>query len=159
MKKLKLIGVLLFLAGFLAGALVFALAPTNQIEIPFAYQSTEVRAPGDFISSQDIKVYDDRIVIYVDNAQLSRYADSGSMLPVLSEYSNGIKIKPLSEEDVNLGDIITFKDGDNLIVHRVIEKGIDSEGIYFITKGDNNPVNDGKIRFSQIDSKTIMLIY
>ena len=81
------------------------------------------------------------------------------MKPLFDHSSNGIRIKPVSEDDINIGDIITFKEGNLLIIHRVIEKGIDNNGVYFITKGDNNFVSDGKIRFKDIEYKTIGIIY
>jgi len=45
-------------------------------------------------------------------------------------------------------------------VHRVVYKGKDSIGTYFILKGDNNEeVDPGKVRFEQIKYKTIAIIY
>ena len=41
----------------------------------------------------------------------------------------------------------------------VIEKGIDEDGIYFITKGDNNSITDGKIRFEDIEYITVGVIW
>ena len=81
------------------------------------------------------------------------------MLPVLDQESNGIRIVPKSENEVNEGDIITFKQDNLLIVHRVVEKGIDNQGVYFITKGDNNSLSDGKIRFKDIEYITIGVLY
>ena len=81
------------------------------------------------------------------------------MLPVLNENTNGIKVVPRSENEISAGDIVTFKQGDYLIVHRVIKKGQDSEGTYFVTKGDNTLFSDGKIRFKDILYKTIVLVY
>jgi len=41
---------------------------------------------------------------------------SGSMEPVLDENSNGIRIIPKSENDVHIGDIVTFQRGEDLII-------------------------------------------
>ncbi len=46
-----------------------------------------------------------------------------------------------------------------LIVHRVVDKGVDSDGVYFITKGDNNNYSDGKVRFEEIEYITIGILY
>lgn len=54
---------------------------------------------------------------------------------------------------------ISFKKDGDLIVHRVIEKGVDDMGVYFITKGDSNNVSDGKVRFEDIEYKTIGVIW
>jgi len=116
-------------------------------------------APSDFVDEEQIDVYDDKIVINIGGVSLSRYAPTGSMRPVLDYGSTGIRIVPEGESDINKGDIITFRDDSLLIVHRVVEKGIDSEGVYFITKGDNNSVSDGKIRFEDIEYLTVGVIW
>jgi hypothetical protein len=116
-------------------------------------------APSDFLTEKQIQIYDDKIVIYVDNASISRYAPTGSMKPLLDENSNGIRIIPENSNQINVGDIITFQENSYFIVHRVIEKGLDSKGVYFITKGDNNEIGDGKIRFEQIRYKTIGILW
>jgi len=132
----------------------------NVISGFFLYgNNEEVNAPYDFISEDDIIVYPDKIVLEIENYTLSKYSFSKSMIPVFDSGANGVGIKPNSEEDIHLGDIITFRQGDSLIVHRVVEKGIDSEGWFFITRGDNNNIIDDKIRFSQIDSVLVALIY
>ena len=80
-------------------------------------------------------------------------------MPVLDKGANGIRIKPATEDDVHVGDIISFRQDGYLIVHRVIDKGTDEQGIYFITRGDNNNVTDGKIRFEDIEYVTIGVIW
>ncbi|MBU4070322.1 MAG: signal peptidase I [Nanoarchaeota archaeon] len=128
----------------------------------FFYESingNDLKAPHDFVSPNDIEVYPEKIIINLKNYAISKYKDSGSMVPVLDDGANGVGITPKSEKDIHIGDIITFKQGNSFIVHRVIEKGIDDYGIFFITKGDNNDFDDGKIRFSQIESVLVAIIY
>ena len=114
--------------------------------------------PSDFLNDGDILVYSDKIILKIENAQISNY-ESDSMFPFLGKWANGIVVKPQNEEEVKVGDIITFKRGDKLIVHRVIEKGNDLEGVYFITKGDNTDFVDGKVRFEEIEHKLVGIIY
>ncbi len=117
---------------------------------------------SDYIQEQDIEIYNDKIIINVAGAVMSRYAPTGSMLPGINHTANGIEIPITDVNQIYVGDIIAFqpkKDSNELIVHRVIEIGYDSEGWYCITKGDNNPVDDGKIREWQVKFKTIMIIY
>ncbi len=163
----KLIKVsIIFLLGFLS-ANVAGLFLIYGSEIPFSFNNFSLTglfndnnsAPFDFIKENQIQIFEDKIVINVENASISSYAPTGSMLPVLDEGSNGIRIIPKSELDVHTGDIITFNQDNMLIVHRVIEIGTDSEGTYFITKGDNSPINDGKIRFKDIKYITIGIIW
>jgi len=116
-------------------------------------------SPSDFLGEQDILIYLDKVVLKITGASVSRYEASGSMRPVLDKGANGIRVKPINEEQIHVGDIVSFKKKDSLVVHRVIEKGMDDEGIYFITKGDNNDFVDGKIRFEDIKYVTLGLIY
>ena len=152
-----------FLIGILLGT-VLNFCLTYGMENPFlnglgVTNNMSSNGPFDFVKENQIEIYPDRIVIKVENASVSRYAPSGSMIPVLNDKSNGIRIKPKSESEIHIGDIITFERDGLLIVHRVIEKGSDEKGNYFITKGDNNGVSDGKVRFSDIKYITIGIIW
>jgi hypothetical protein len=118
-------------------------------------------APNDWVREGNIEIYSDRVVIYVDNASISRYEDSNSMVPVLDSGVNGIRIVP-EPEDIHIGDIVSYEAGwiDGLIVHRVVYIGEDEEGRYYILKGDNNIREDPeKVRFEQIRYITIALVY
>ena len=74
---------------------------------------------------------------------------SGSMLPVI-KINDVVVTKKVPEEDLEIGDIITFISPDDRfggisITHRIIDRLYDEEqGIYtFKTQGDNNNVADG----------------
>jgi len=159
---------IIFLVGFLSANILglyviygseMPLSLNNLSTLGFGFNSDNNSAPFDFIQEKDIKIYDDKIVINIGGASLSRYAPTGSMRPVLDEGSNGIRIVPESENDIHIGDIISFKQDDMLIVHRVVEIGNDEQGIYFITKGDNTGIVDGKVRFEDIKYITIGVLY
>jgi hypothetical protein len=140
--------------------ILFLLDNVNVISGFFLFEDAKIsNAPSDFIGEDKIFAYPDRLVIEIENYSLSRYASSESMIPLFDDGANGVGIKPNSEDELRVGDVITFRQGDDLIVHRIIEKGIDNEGYFFITKGDNNNLPDEKIRFSQIDSVLVVLIY
>jgi signal peptidase len=65
---------------------------------------------------------------------------SNSMYPSLQK-GDAIIIKKLNEQeigDLQLGDIIAFREGDYIITHRIIE----IEKGYYTTKGDNNNIKD-----------------
>ena len=154
---------IIFLFGFLS-ANIFTYVYMYGLESPFSNNfglsgDNSEKAPSNFINEKDIKIYGDKIVIEVPGASLSRYAPTGSMKPVLDEGSNGIRVVPESENDIEIGDIITFRQDNFLIVHRVVDMGTDSEGTYFITKGDNNSITDGKVRFKDIKYITIGVIW
>lgn len=114
----------------------------------------------DRLVERDILVYQDRIIIYLENATISNYGDSGSMKPTFDDGANGIRVKPSSAEDLSVGDIITFRSGLALVVHRIVDVGIDEDGVYYITKGDNNRLADGgKVGFDDIEYVTVGVLW
>ena len=53
-----------------------------------------------------------------------------------------------------------FTGNSTTILHRVIDKGTDSDGIYFYTKGDSNNREDGaKIRFENVTKIVVGVIW
>jgi len=149
---------MIFLIGFLSCLVVVAIGD-KELPLGIGNAAGELKTPGNWIDEKQIHVYNNAIVIDVANAGISEYADTGSMIPILNENSNGIRIVPQSAEQIDVGDIITFQSEGELIIHRVIEKGEDSEGTYFVTQGDNNNVSNGKIRFKDIKYVTIGIIW
>ena len=148
-----LIVMLVFLVGFMSAYFV------NYYSTGFTYFNGSVRAPSDFVDNKNILVYPDKVIIELEGARVSSYAPTGSMVPVLDVGANGISVKPHSEEEIQVGDIISFWREGDLIVHRVVEKETDEQGIYFVTKGDNSFVSDGKVRFGDVEHRLIGLIY
>ena len=65
---------------------------------------------------------------------------SNSMYPLIN-VGDGVMIKIVEDDtEINQGDIIAYRLGKHIIVHRVEQVvGYDS----YVTKGDNNDVNDG----------------
>jgi signal peptidase I len=68
---------------------------------------------------------------------------SGSMEPVLG-VGGLVIIRPVDAQDVNVGDVISFKlpDINTPICHRIIEKSQTADGLVFKTKGDANEEAD-----------------
>ncbi len=156
--ELILMGAVLVMNVFLFVSLSMSGSLTGFSFLNFGNES-DFKLPFDFVSENEILFYDNGILIQLENYTLSRYDSSESMVPFLGEGVNGVGIHPKSEEEIHVGDVISFEKDDSLIVHRVVKKGFDKEGVFFITKGDNNYFNDGKIRFSEIDSVLVALIY
>jgi len=149
-----------FLIGFVSCILLFYMFSISGVEKPIKVSfnnENSAEAPGDWIKLNQIELTENSIIINIDGASLSSYAPTGSMKPLLDEYSNGIRIVPTSPDQIKVGDIVTY--GKEKIVHRVIEKGEDEKGVYFITQGDNNEFSDGKIRFEDIKYVTIGILY
>jgi hypothetical protein len=154
---------LIFLLGFFSCAFMLYAFSYSSVEVPsitgFVPFRNNVEAPSDWVSDSDIIILKDKIILKIPEATLSSYADTGSMKPLFDEGANGIRIKPKSAEEIEVGDIISYRSFGFLVVHRVVEKGEDDKGTYFITQGDNNAFSDGKVRFEDIKYITIGIIY
>jgi hypothetical protein len=121
-----------------------------------------IDSPSDRIKEEDIYIFNRRIIINIENPIVARFTDTKSMEPVINKDSNAIEIVPESPDDINVGDIISYETplSQGTVIHRVIEKGIDEKGTYFITKGDNLDYSDPqKIRFSQIKRVVVGILY
>jgi len=82
---------------------------------------------------------------------------SGSMQPTLQVGDIVVSVKP-DPYKVETGDVIQFRKGEDMILHRVIEVDT-SEGRTFITKGDANTVPDlDPVSMEQIVGKRIFTI-
>lgn len=122
----------------------------------------EIASPMDRISEDQILVTNEKIVINLKGAEWASFTDTNSMDPLIDAGAHAIEVAPLSEDQVQVGDIAAYESeyADGTIIHRVVYKGEDEKGTYFILKGDNNPVSDpGKIRFEQIKRVVVAIIY
>jgi len=122
----------------------------------------EVASPYDRIKEEQIHVYEDRIIIDLDNAEWATFTDTNSMDPVIDEGANAIEIVPKSINEIHPGDIVSYESSyvDGTIIHRVKSVGYDPEGWYAIMQGDNNPTEDPeKVRFEQVRRIVVAIIY
>lgn len=84
---------------------------------------------------------------------------SGSMEPNL-KIGDIVVTKNVEQENIQIGDVISFRLGQSVVTHRVTDIGKDENGnIEYITKGDNNNVEDSKtVTIEQIEGKSFMVI-
>lgn len=118
--------------------------------------------PKDRINQEDITVLSDRVIINIDNPQWATFAPTKSMIPFLDSGAHAIQIRPQDEEDLEVGDIISYKSSfvDGIIIHRIIRIDYDERGWYAIVQGDNNPSPDPeRVRFNQIERVLVAIIY
>jgi|TARA_B100000315_G_C14400972_1_gene506453 hypothetical protein len=124
-------------------------------------KATEVNSPSDRIKEDQIKVYNSLVIMDIERSELVSLEDTNSMDPLIDEDSNILQIMPESPEDINVGDIVSYQDDfGKVILHRVVEISEDSEGKFFVLKGDNNDsVDDSKVRFEQIKGVLVAIVY
>jgi hypothetical protein len=148
-------------------ALLLIAAAAVAIEPSIAYslvtalpvQGTEYPSPADRVELGDIAVSDSGVTVTIPGAVLYAIADTNSMDPAIDKESTVLAIRPASESELIAGDIVIYRSGPTLIIHRLVETGTDSAGWYAIPKGDSNASDDGKVRFSQIEAVVIGIFY
>jgi hypothetical protein len=134
----------------------------ERIEKQFNTSISVETSPFNRIGKDDVKVYSDRVVIYVNKAFTAGFTESKSMYPFINEDVYALEIRPNNRSELKVGDVIGFesKAFNTTIIHRIIEIGSDEQGWYALTKGDNNPATDpGKVRFEDIRGVLVGLIY
>ncbi len=83
---------------------------------------------------------------------------SGSMEPGLNIGDIAV-VREVDESEINVGDVISFRQGQNVITHRITEKIETNGSTEYITKGDNNNAEDhGTITYENIEGKQITVI-
>lgn len=160
-KKQIIVVLLAFTLGLIFNG---AYSELSSLEMPLSLfqEGVERDSPSDWIKEDQIKVYNDKVIINLRDAEWASFTDTNSMDPLIDEKANAIEIIPKSVDDIHVGDIISYKSdyADGTIIHRVIKIGNDDKGWYCIVKGDNNQSPDpGKIRFNQIKRILVAIIY
>lgn len=78
---------------------------------------------------------------------------SGSMEPEIDIYDI-VGIKEVDQNELEINDIIAFRQGQSIITHRIIEIKNEDGNIKYITKGDNNNIKDeNEVHYSEIEGK------
>lgn len=123
-------------------------------------KSKELSSPSDWVKEEQIKVYHDKIILEVPNAIWSTFTDTNSMDPFIDVDSNAIEIKPTNSDSIKVGDVISYRSPYGVLIHRVVEKGEDQKGTFYIAKGDNNTLSDpAKVRFADVEGVVVAVIY
>ena len=82
---------------------------------------------------------------------------SGSMEPAY-HVGSVIYVVKVDPEELAVGDPVTFLLEGTTVTHRIIEKGTNEKGLYFVTQGDANNTSDPPIYPSNIIGKPVFSI-
>ena len=161
--KLKFLMALLviFLMGWFSNNIYSFLTNIDK-EQPFSISSNEIKSPGDWIKENQVKIRDKAVTIVIKNATWATFTDTNSMDPVIDSTSHAIKLIPQKPTELHVGDIVSFESeiANGIVIHRIIDRKVDEQGLYFITKGDNNKNPDSqKVRFDQITGVVVGILY
>lgn len=159
MRRRVLHKVLLFTFFFLL--LVSAVISLGEARLSAAFLGgKELQSPGDWVKEEQIKVYRDQVIINVNGASWAGFTDTNSMDPFIDENANAIEISPDNPQSINAGDVISYQTEKGVIIHRVLSKGEDELGVYYLVKGDNNNFGDPfKVRFENVKGVVVAVIY
>ena len=162
--KIPLLMTLMFIFGIVAGSayslFYFENFDKENNEKPLGGNDEKI-SPYPRVRQDQIKVFDDKVEIdFGRKITWATYTNSNSMDPILDERNYGIGIVPRNTNEIHVGDVIAYKYGNSIIVHRVVDIGSDEQGWYAITKGDNNGfVDPVKVRFNMINEILAAIIY
>jgi len=153
--------ILIFIAGFFSNSLI---SHINNIDAtqPYSTNTNELKSPYDHIKEEEIDVMVDKVVLNIKNATWAKFTDTNSMDPVIDKGANSIELLPKLENEIHIGDIISYKAEftEGYVIHRVVDIRKDEEGTYYITKGDNNKnIDPNKVRFEQIRGLVVAVVY
>jgi len=154
-----------FTIGFVAHALVDTILTDDTQHFPLSFPITDndKDSPHYLVNDGHIHVFSNKFIVDgFDDLQWASLACTKSMDPVFDCEANVIEVIPKSPDDIELGDIISYKSkyASGTIIHRVVDKGVDEDGVFFILKGDNNKNADpGKVRFKQVERQVVAVIY
>lgn len=159
MKRFLFLGLILLVLGLL----IFSLSAISLTDrhIPAAFfGGQELFSPGNWVQQDQIKVYQDKVVLNVSNATWAEFTNTNSMDPFLDETANALEVYPANPDQISVGDIISYQTPYGILIHRVIEKGRDENGIYYLVKGDNNRFPDPyKVRYRDVKGVVVAVIY
>jgi len=82
---------------------------------------------------------------------------SGSMAPEIN-IGDLIIVKKDENMEYKANEIVSFKQDEDIITHRIVKIRKEKEKVYYITRGDNNEVNDAKIEAKEIEGRVVYKI-
>jgi len=140
---------------FMTGDYRFLRASENPYNTSIYYPGS----PYPRVTKDMITVDNSKACIY-GNYEWSSFTATGSMFPTL-DYGHFAFHKVVSNDtEIYIGDIIAYHSYNITIIHRVIDKGYDNKGLYYITQGDNLKQSDPyKIRQDMIERVAVAIIY
>ena len=161
MKTIFVLMVLIFVLGWYSN-FVYSHYSNIGLELPFGINaSRNLSVPQDYIKPEDIEIQEDKIIITVADAAISKYANTDSMLPIIDYTANGLEIVPECSK-IKVGDIIAYEAAwtDATVVHRVVEVIEGNQGRYFLLKGDSSPFKDPEpVSCAQVKYQLIGVLY
>lgn len=158
----KVSNIVLFLIVIIIGFLIGFVFSNKESFFPENTKISNKISPYNHIPEQNILFSKDQVIIKVNDPRWATFENTNSMNPVFDIGANTIQIIPKTADNIHIGDIVSYRSrySDEIIIHRVVDVDYDDKGWYARMKGDNNLLKDpGRIRFNQVRSLTIAIVY
>jgi signal peptidase I len=141
--------------------LLLGLVSVGALSIAESIKSApEKLSPSNWVEENQIKVFSDKVIIQLENPTWAKFTNTNSMDPFIDENSHAIEITPKDAYSIHEGDVISYEIKNGQVIHRVINRGFDQDGVYYIVQGDNNSVADpNKVRFGDVVGVVVAVIY
>lgn len=129
------------------------------------YAYTEDESFGvyqDRVSQDQIHVYNSRVELDLAGVKFAPISGTNSMLPLLHSGAHSLELDVEDVTTLKLGDIISYRNPylGKMIIHSIVEIGVDDSGWYAITKGLSNDLPDEhKVRASWVEGVLIGVLY
>jgi len=126
--------------------------------------SLERISPNDWVGYDQILYDETTRTLKIGGLQpqviVANVADTGSMDGLLDFGHNVILTDNFEKSKLAVGDIIAYQVYTNLVLHRIVEIGNDIQGRWYLTRGDNNIINDPyQLRDANLKYLLIGIIY
>lgn len=93
----------------------------------------------------------------LSEGNLLRFRAKGwSMTPFIRD-GDIVSVKPVSQKEIRIGDIVYYCREERAVLHRVIKKTNQDGKLFFATKGDASVETDGPIEPANIMGKVIAI--
>ena len=121
-------------------------------------------SPNDWVKIDQFQyspLYSTLTITGLKEIEVRGVADTGSMDGLVDYGHNVILTKNFDRDKLAVGDIIAYYQINlNLTLHRIVEMGIDNNGKWYHTRGDNCIENDGyRLRNEHVKYLCIGVVY
>jgi len=111
--------------------------------------TVDIPSPRDIVPNENIAYNKAKKTITIKGIRgdiwLTTVSDTNSMDPVMDYGHTCILTSDFNHEDLVIGSVVVYWNGERDIIHRITDIGDDDEGRFYILKGDNNSQPDNYI--------------
>jgi len=125
-----------------------------------SFDAQDIPSPHDRVQEKDISVFEDKVIVRISSPKLISYTYKRSMEPAIKLNSIVIGITPQDKDSLFTGDIISYSEGDDILLSRISDTGHDRNGWYALLKDDSSySIRAKNVRFEDIHQVVVAIVY